>query len=463
MPASALQPALPGYTAPILTVSELTRLIRASVESSFRDIWLEGEVSNLRVPNSGHLYFTLKDAASQIRAVLFKSDAARLRFSLAEGMHIVVRGRLTVYEQRGEYQLVIDAVEPRGIGALQVAFEQLKARLAAEGLFDHRKKKPLPVFPKTVGVVTSLSGAAIKDILAVLRRRWSSIHIVIAPVPVQGAAAATCIVEAIQALNELETPEVLIVGRGGGSLEDLWAFNEEIVVRAIAGSRIPVVSAIGHEIDVTLSDFAADYRAPTPSAAAESIVPVRTEVMARVRDLRTRMTHCVNQHCRVERRRLEGSQRGLWLGRYLVQEQAQRLDLLTMNLHDVMRAGVSVRLRDVMQSQQELRSRGPILMVKRGLSTLPQCVKRLERQMRVMLDQKRQSVHARASQLHHLSPLSVIGRGYSLLRLVPSRQLIKNIRHVQAGDQIEAHLADGHLRCTIDEVCQTAGLNSVVR
>jgi exodeoxyribonuclease VII large subunit len=248
----------------------LTGLLRTSIEEQFSDVWLEGELSNLRAPGSGHVYCTLKDKTSQIRAVLFRPIAVRLRFALQEGLQVIVRGRLTVYEPRGEYQIVLDTVEPKGIGALQLAFEQLKARLAAEGLFDQDRKKPIPAFPRTVGVVTSLTGAAIRDILAVLRRRWPTLHILIAPVQVQGESAGRQIAEALTALNDLGTVDVIIVGRGGGSLEDLWSFNEEIVVRAIAASRVPVVSAVGHEIDVTLADFVADLRAPTPSAAAGS-------------------------------------------------------------------------------------------------------------------------------------------------------------------------------------------------
>ena len=220
--------------------------------------------------------------------MLFRSNAVHLRFALQEGLHVIVRGRLTVYEPRGEYQIVIEYVEPKGIGALQLAFEQLKERLAAEGLFDQRRKKPLPMFPRTVGVVTSLTGAAIRDILTVLQRRWPLLHILIAPVPVQGEGAAQQIAHAVASLNDLGQVDVIIVGRGGGSWEDLWNFNDETVVRAIVASRVPVVSAVGHEIDVTLADFAADVRAPTPSAAAEMVVPVLSEVVEQLKDLTVR-------------------------------------------------------------------------------------------------------------------------------------------------------------------------------
>ena len=283
----------------ILTVSQLTGLLRTSIESQFADLWLEGEVSNLRMPGSGHVYCTLKDEFSQIRAVLFRSSAARLKFTLQEGMCIIVRGRLTVYEPRGEYQIVLDSVEPKGIGALQLAFEQLKARLAGEGLFDEAKKTPLPPFPSRVGVVTSPTGAAIRDMLSVLHRRWPTLHIILAPVPVQGEGAAQHIANAVALLNEEDLVDVIIVGRGGGSLEDLWSFNEEVLVRAIAASRVPVVSAVGHETDVTLADFAADRRAATPSAAAETVVPVLAEVVERLRVLTVRTTQIDGQTLRV--------------------------------------------------------------------------------------------------------------------------------------------------------------------
>ncbi|MDH4186297.1 MAG: exodeoxyribonuclease VII large subunit, partial [Nitrospira sp.] len=296
------------------------------MEDQFPNVWLEGELSNIRVPGSGHVYCTLKDKTSQIRAVLFRSNALKLRFVLQEGMQVIVRGRITVYELRGEYQIVLDSVEPKGVGALQLAFEQLKERLAAEGLFDPDRKKPIPLFPRTVGVVTSLTGAAVRDILAVLRRRWPTVHVLIAPVSVQGESAGRQIAEALAALNDWGTVDVIIVGRGGGSLEDLWSFNEEVVVRAIAASEVPVVSAVGHEVDVTLTDFAADLRAPTPSAAAEAVVPVMAEVAERVRELSVRAGQMMLRHCAFERQRLDAGIRGVTDVRFRLQDAAQRTD-----------------------------------------------------------------------------------------------------------------------------------------
>ncbi len=304
----------------------MTGLLRTSIEERFSDIWLEGELSNLRAPGSGHVYCTLKDKTSQIRAVLFRSTAVRLRFALQEGLQVIVRGRLTVYEPRGEYQIVLDTVEPKGIGALQLAFEQLKERLAVEGLFDQDRKKSIPIFPRAVGVITSLTGAAIRDILAVLRRRWPTLHILIAPVQVQGESAGRQIAEALTALNDLGSVDVIIVGRGGGSLEDLWSFNEEVVVRAIAASHVPVVSAVGHEIDVTLADFVADLRSPTPSAAAEAVVPVLAETVERLLELKVRLGQVMLRHCAFERQRLDNGIRGVADVRFGLQEAAQRTD-----------------------------------------------------------------------------------------------------------------------------------------
>jgi exodeoxyribonuclease VII large subunit len=379
----------------------LTGLLRASIEEQFSDIWLEGELSNIRTPGSGHIYCTLKDKMSQIRAVLFRSSANRLRFGLQEGLHVIVRGRLSVYEPRGEYQIVLDTMEPKGIGALQLAFEQLKARLAAEGLFDQDRKKSIPPFPRTVGVVTSLTGAAIRDILAVLRRRWPTLHIVIAPVQVQGENAGRQIAEALTALNGLSSVDVIIVGRGGGSLEDLWSFNEEIVVRAIAASHVPVVSAVGHEIDVTLADFVADLRAPTPSAAAEAVVPMLAEIVGRLRELKVRMEQVMYRHCSSEGQRLDAGIRGLKDVRFRLQEAAQQTDDLMDCLRRIAQKLLMVRREQVYQAQRDLSGLNPILVIKQGLVRIPQLSKRLEGQMCVIMGQHR---HGSVRRWHNSIP-----------------------------------------------------------
>ncbi len=430
----------------------MTELLRSSIEEQFSDIYLEGELSNLRAPGSGHVYCTLKDKTSQIRAVLFRSSAVRLRFALEEGMHVIVRGRLTVYEPRGEYQIVLDTVEPKGIGALQIAFEQLKERLTVEGLFDQDKKKPLPPFPRTVGVVTSLTGAAIRDILAVLRRRWPTIHILIAPVQVQGESAGRQIAQALADLNDWGSVDVIIVGRGGGSLEDLWSFNEEIVVRAIAACHVPVVSAVGHEIDVTLADFAADLRAPTPSAAAEAVVPVLAEMVERLRELTVRTRQVMLRHCTFERLRLDAGMRGVMDIRFRLQEAAQRtddmVDRLCKMVYQLLRSG---RER-VHEAQHDLFALNPILTIKQGLATVPHFSKRLESQMGVVLAQHRHRIHAMLAQLNTLSPLAILGRGYSILQTVPAGRILRRANDVEVGQEIEAQLTGGRLGCTVTRV-----------
>jgi exodeoxyribonuclease VII large subunit len=430
----------------------LTALLRTSIEAQFSDIWLEGELSNLRAPGSGHVYCTLKDKASQIRVVLFRSTAVRLRFALQEGLHVIVRGRLTVYEPRGEYQIVLDTVEPKGIGALQLAFEQLKERLATEGLFDQDRKKSIPAFPRTVGVVTSLTGAAIRDILAVLRRRWPPLHILIAPVQVQGENAGRQIAEALIALNKLGSVDVIIVGRGGGSLEDLWSFNEEIVVRAIAGSHVPVVSAVGHETDVTLADFVADLRTPTPSAAAEAVVPVLAETVERLRELKVRLGQVMLRHCAFERQRLDAGIRGVTDVRFRLQEAAQRTDDMVDRLREMVQQLLTAWRERVHGVQRDLSDLNPILAIKQGLAIVPQFSKRLEGQMGVMLTQHRYRIHAKLAQLNTLSPLAILGRGYSILQTVPAGQILHRANDVGVGQELEAQLASGRLSCTVTQV-----------
>lgn len=441
-----------------MTVSELTGLLRTSIEEQFSDVWLEGELSNLRAPGSGHVYCTLKDKASQIRAVLFRSNAVRLRFALQEGLQVLVRGRLTVYEPRGEYQIVLDMVEPKGIGALQLAFEQLKERLAAEGLFDQDRKKSIPTFPRTVGVITSLTGAAIRDILAVLRRRWPMLHILIAPVQVQGENAGRQIADALTALNDLGRADVIIVGRGGGSLEDLWSFNEEIVVRAIAASHIPVVSAVGHEIDVTLADFVADLRAPTPSAAAEAVVPVLADIMERMQEIQVRLGQVMLRHCAFERQRLDAGIRGVTDVRLRLQDAAQRTDDVVDRLRDRVQHLLASGRERVHGAQRDLFSLNPILAIKQGLATIPQLSMRLEGQMGKLMAQHRHHIHAMLAQLNSLSPLAILGRGYSILQTVPDGHILRRSHDVTVGQELEAQLASGRLGCMVTRVCDDSSV-----
>lgn len=436
----------------ILTVSELTLLVRDRLEERFPDIWVEGEISNLRTPSSGHLYFTLKDQQSQIRAVLFKAGAQRLRFALREGLHVIVRGHLTVYEPRGEYQAVLDYLEPKGIGALQIALEQLKEKLTREGLFDQSRKRPLPFLPRRVGVVTSLSGAAIRDILAVLTRRCPSMSALIAPVPVQGETAAPQIAGAIRALSVSGKVDVMIVGRGGGSLEDLWCFNEEVVVRAIAESTVPVVSAIGHEIDYTLADFAADYRAPTPSAAAEAVVPVLDDLIESVFSLKGRLAQAMRTQLSVVRQQVQDYERVTPHLKLLVQRDAQRLDDFTERLGVSLGGTLSSFRQRMVTCRHELQTFSPLSRVRNALVLVPQLLKRAEQRMLAVLAFRRQAVRSFAAALDSLSPLAILGRGYSIVQTVPEGLIVRRARDVSVGDEIRARLAEGQLLASVRQI-----------
>src|ERR1700756_3445867 len=289
----------------VLSVSALSQQLAQAMEERFPAVWVEGEISNFRVYGSGHAYFTLKDENAQVRAVLFRNRMRRIRFEPGDAQHVLAFGSLEVYATRGEYQLVVELLEPRGLGALQLAFEQLKTRLAAEGLFDARRKRPLPRFPRKIGIVTSPSGAAIRDMLRVIGRRFGDLHIVLAPARVQGDGAAAEVAQGIRELNALGGVDVIIVGRGGGSLEDLWAFNDEMLARTIAASNIPVISAVGHEVDFTIADFVADVRAATPSQAAELVVREKRAVAESVGDLRRRLVRAMSRRLQVQRARLD--------------------------------------------------------------------------------------------------------------------------------------------------------------
>lgn len=436
----------------VLTVSELTLRVRNRLEHGFPDLWVEGELSNLRAPASGHVYFTLKDPWSQIRAVLFRGNAQRLRFELREGIQVLVRGRLTVYEPRGEYQLALDYVEPKGVGALQVKFEQLKEKLAREGLFDESRKRPLPILPRRVGIVTSLTGAAIRDMLAIIRRRCPIIEIVIYPVPVQGEEAAPEIAEGIQALGTRAEVDVMIVGRGGGSWEDLWCFNEEPVVRAIAGASIPVVSAVGHEIDFTLADFASDYRAPTPSAAAEAVAPVLDDLMRAVSNLWMRQERAARGQLALLREQAHGLYRQMPLLRVRLLRHSQYLDDVFVQLAQAFRRTVSELRDQVIVERHALSVTNPLARVRSTMVLVQQMVKRAEQRMLSVVALKRQLAGERVAMLDSLSPLSILGRGYSIVQKLPDGVVVRDAREVSVDEDIRARLAHGQLLCRVRQV-----------
>ena len=440
------------WTRRILTVSELSLHVRDHLHLHFSDVWVEGKVSNLREPGSGHIYFTLKDHASQMRAVVFRSSAQLLRFSMREGIQVIVRGRLTVYEPRGEYQIVLDYIEPKGLGALQIAFEQLKEKLATEGLFDQSRKRPLPFFPRCVGIVTSLSGAAIRDMLAIAHRRCPYLSILIVPVPVQGDEAAARIASALRELGAEGKVDVIIVGRGGGTLEDLWAFNEEAVVRAIADSPVPVISAVGHEIDFTLADFAADYRAPTPSAAAEAVAPIFHDLLKTVRALCVRQAQCMRARFALTQQQISGRCAALPAFTSQLQRRVQRLDDLEDGLWRVMRDGTATWRREVLHRCYRLDLYSPMAKLRTHSLLVPQFYKRLEQRSRTLLVLQRQALHSLVAALDNLSPLAILARGYGIVQRASDGRVVKNSQEVSRGDGINIKLAEGRLLCVVRDI-----------
>ena len=426
---SAPAPVLPPKRR-VYRVAEITRRISSVLEDEVGIVWVEGEISNLRRPASAHLYFTLKDDTAQIGAVLFRGNQRGLDFALKDGMQIRVQGGLTVFAPQGRYQINVVRAEPAGEGALQQQFEILKKKLAAEGLFEADRKRPLPLLPRHIGIVTSATGAAIRDILTVLNRRFPNLHIVLAPAKVQGEGAAREIVRGIERLNARADIEVLIVGRGGGSLEDLWAFNEEAVARAVAASRLPVISAVGHEIDFTICDFVADWRAPTPSAAAEQVVAPKAEFEERLVNLQRRMARAL------ERRLLELRQRlAACRGSYVFQEPTQWVRQHRQKLVAVdreMRHHLQQRAR---QKQQQVDEAG----LRMGHCAV------------LVVQKRRQQLDALARHLRALNPLAVLQRGYSVT-LTESGQLLRDAEAVTKGERLRTRLARGQVLSSVEEI-----------
>jgi len=469
-------PARRGPERKVWHISELTRRIKGTLEGEFGQVWVEGEISNFRRPASGHAYFTLKDAASQLRAVMFRGALATVKTPLQDGMQVRAFGQLTVYAAAGDYQILLKKIEPAGEGALMLRLEALKKKLAAEGLFDADRKKPLPALPQHVGLVTSPTGAAIRDILQVLNRRFANLHVVLAPVRVQGAGAAEEIASAIDRLNARGGLDVLIVGRGGGSLEDLWCFNEEVVVRAIARSVIPVISAVGHEIDTTLSDYAADVRVPTPSAAAEVVVKGKDELERRVADLRRRLAQGAQTAVLGWRNRLDRAARSPGLRDPLqpVQRLSQQVDYLAVRLQNAL-AGLPqlVRQRTETAAQrmvyalkgQSVQTRRQLdyvgLRLHQALAGVPREIRqqaalaevRMERILRGRLDMGRRALTHAEAQLRMLNPKAVLARGYSMTRF-GNGELIRSAEQVPPGTQMNTEFADGMVQSTVDPAAE---------
>ena len=393
----------------VWSVGQLTAQLKDLLESSFPAVWVSGEISNFSRPSSGHCYFTLKDDQAQIRAVMWRGTATKLKFDVHDGLEVVCFGAVDVYAPRGSYQLVVSKLEPKGIGALELALRKLKEKLAKEGLFDHERKRPLPRFPRRIAFVTSPTGAAVRDFLEVLRRRWSGADVLVVPTRVQGDGAAKEIAAAIAKVNALDLGvDVMVVGRGGGSLEDLWCFNEEPVVRAVAGSRIPVISAVGHEIDVTLCDLAADVRALTPSEAAELVLPAQAEIQAAVDERRRRLVQALRNKAIAARQRLTqlGERRVFRAPTEWIRDRAQRLDDISM---------------------------------------------RTARAMKHRLQLQRGKLDAWAGKLESLSPLGVLARGYSVTQRADDGTLVRAAEQVKPGDVIRTRLSHGEVLSRVEE------------
>jgi exodeoxyribonuclease VII large subunit len=438
-----------------LTVSELTAHLKALVEEGFARIEVEGQVSNHRPHPSGHLYFTLKDSSAQIRGVMFRSDARRLTFRLEDGQHVVVRGRLSVYEVRGEYQLICDRIAPHGLGALQVAFEQLKKRLAAEGLFDPARKRPLPILPRKIGIVTSLSGAALQDMLRVLSARYPTAHVVIRDARVQGDGAAEDITRGLRAIATVDGVDVVIIGRGGGSAEDLWAFNDENLARAIATCPIPVISAVGHEVDFTIADFVADVRAATPSNAAEIVVD-------RADAFRMRIDRATERLTAATRRAIDARHQRILRVATRLNAYPTRVVLRQRDCQEFvwrMRQALLDRLARSGQRFEGLRRRLEARDVRRVAAEWQLRLVRTDARLRQTALARHQRAEARtrelAARLHALSPLAVLGRGYAVCWNDARTGIIRSTRSVQPGDGVRVTVADGELRCQVTETPDT--------
>jgi exodeoxyribonuclease VII large subunit len=434
----------------VLSVSELNAAIRGVLAAEFRDIWVTGEISGLKLATSGHYYFTLKDREAQVRCVAFRSSHRYWKFKPQDGLAVLARGRLDVFESRGDYQLQVEMLEPQGLGALQLAFEQLKKRLAAEGLFAPERKRPLPQFPRRIGIVTSPHGAAIADMIQILSRRFPGLHIRLFPATVQGEGAIEDVCRAIEYFSRTQWPDLVIVGRGGGSLEDLWTFNSESVARAIAASSVPIVSAVGHETDVTIADFVADLRAPTPSAAAEMVICTREELLDRIAAARVKSSQAMRyRFAMIERRlRQQGIDRALSILHRRVGRGLQRIDEQEYKLREQTRAAIETRER--VRRGLELRLQRfdirPRLSAGRRRMEAAHSTALQSMQMRLAL--RRARLDELAAHLSQLSPLRILSRGYAIVSNASG--VVRNAAEAPPGSAIHVRLAEGELDAKVD-------------
>ncbi|KQQ66413.1 exodeoxyribonuclease [Pseudomonas sp. Leaf127] len=450
MPAMIKDPfARLGLDREVLTVSQLNGRARVLLEDVFSSIWVEGEISNLSRPASGHVYFTLKDAGAQVRCALFRQNAARVRQALKDGLQVKVRGKVSLYEGRGDYQLILDTLEPAGDGALRQAFEALKVKLDEEGLFSAERKVALPLHPRRIGIVSSPTGAVIRDIISVFRRRAPQVELTLIPTAVQGREAIGQIVRALQ-LADRQGFDAVILARGGGSLEDLWCFNEEAVARAIDACVTPIVSAVGHETDVSISDFVADVRAPTPSAAAELLAPDASDLHRRVESLQRRLVSRMREKLMHQQLLLDGLSRRLRHPGERLRQQAQRLDDLDMRLRRAFDHSLRKQQTQVAHLQSRLAAQHPgrtLAFLRQRLDTLAE---RLPRAIREQLKARRLQLQHQVQTLQVVSPLATLGRGYSIL-LDERGQAVRRADQTHTGQRLTARLSEGELQVRVED------------
>lgn len=432
----------------VISVTQLNRRARQLLETHMSLLWVEGEISNLACPSSGHWYFTLKDAGAQVKCAMFRNRNMSVRNPPQHGQQVLVRARVSLYEGRGDYQLIVEHLEDAGEGVLQRAFEALKAQLHQEGLFDPATKRPLPALPRHIGVITSPTGAAIRDILHVMARRFPSIPVSVFPVAVQGAEAAGQIVRALHTANQLSSCDLLIVGRGGGSLEDLWPFNEEIVARAIYASRIPVISAVGHEVDFTIADFVADVRAPTPSAAAEIATPNGLEMLQQFYGYEALLEESMLRRLTRNQERLAALSARLQHPRQKLQAQAQHLDNLEIRLRQIMQRKLQQQQHRLSHVSLRHEALNPVKTLRQHRQQMQHLEQRLKASIRQKLEQARHALGKNAALLDSVSPLSILQRGYSVTR-DENGKVLRSSEAVQAGDRMTTHLAKGVIYSTV--------------
>ncbi len=438
----------------VYSVSQLNREAKRLLALHFMTVRVEGEISNFSAPSSGHWYFTLKDAKAQVRCAMFRGQQSRLGFRPANGDMVTVDAQVSLYEPRGDYQLVVERMEQAGDGALRLAFERLKNKLLGEGLFDESRKQAIPLIPKQIGVITSPSGAAIHDILTVLNRRFPAIPVVVYPVAVQGEPAKFEIAAALELANERDEVDVLLLARGGGSLEDLWAFNEEVVARALAASRIPVISGVGHEVDFTIADFVADLRAPTPSAAAEHAVPSQTEWLGGFKFMENQLVEKLRRTLAQHRQRLTWLEKSLQMqhpGEKL-QRNAQRLDELEQRLNQSIRQTLRNNTQQLALNHQKLRQFEPTAKINRHSQQLLYLQQRLERAIQLKLASLKQQHIGISQTLHAISPLATLDRGYAIVQRHDSGKVIKSVSDISENDLIDTRLAKGRIVSQVKEV-----------